>query len=522
MVQKLLTIFIFLSLLISSASLSAKPLAPTPRKPKLVLMPIIVSSEDMRLRGQMETALVEGLQEKYVVFSGDNVLQKQRETFAKESKEAKGDCDQTKCMQDIAEGFGSELVAVAHVTKQDGGYFLSINIQNIFDEKVVYTKSRAYANQTAFEVIDLLRELIGEKKRNETTTFAQVVVTPNIQETISKSNTSDVESTLWTEVQSSNTVEDYTIYLDTYPKGKYITLAKARIKKLKDDAIAKANEQAQVQEQQLWDTAQNTNTEKSYNQYLTRYPNGKFTALAKVKLNKFKLQASSKEPFQDCPNCPKMINIPGGEFMMGSNESSDEKPIHRISIPAFAMGVTEVTQGEYKALMGTNPSDFSSCGDTCPVEEVSWDDATAYAQKLSTLTGHTYRLPTEAEWEYAARAGTSTKWYCGDDESCVDSIIWYKNNSNSKTHPAAQKRANAFGLYDMSGNVWEWTQDWYTDSYASITNDGSTNTTGEQKYRTLRGGSWDDSPVITRSAFRGSVTPNSRDNDVGFRILRTK
>ncbi len=176
MVQKLLTVFISFSLLISSTVFAAKPTPSTqttPRKQKLVLMPIIVSSEDMRLRGQMETALVEGLQEKYIVFSGDNVLQKQREAFAKESREAKGDCDQTKCMQNIAESFASELVAVAHVTKQDGGYFLSINIQNIFDEKVVYSKSLAYENQTAFQVINSLKFLTGAKETVATQSLPQ-------------------------------------------------------------------------------------------------------------------------------------------------------------------------------------------------------------------------------------------------------------------------------------------------------------------------------------------------------------
>ncbi len=289
MFKKIIIILLSLSLLASTSTFAAKSTSPTqstPKKPRVVLMPIKVSVEDLNLAGSMETALVEGLQERYIVFSGERVQQKTREIFAKESKTAKAECDETKCMEDIAIAFQAELIAVANVTRRDGGYFLAISIQNIFDNKVIYTKSKAYANQTAFEVIDKLKELTGTKPAVNNT------VTPNLpeveQKPVTPVTTNNDEIALWNEIQSTNTVEDYTIYLDTYPEGKYTTLAKARIKKLQDEAITKANQQAQAYEQQSWDTAQSTNTQASYNQYLTNYPKGKFIALAKVKLNKIK------------------------------------------------------------------------------------------------------------------------------------------------------------------------------------------------------------------------------------------
>ena len=162
--------------------------------------------------------------------------------------------------------------------------------------------------------------------------------------------------------------------------------------------------------------------------------------------------------FKDCTDCPEMVVVPAGSFDMGSNNDTNEKPVHRVTINrAFAIGKTEVTQGQWKAIMGNNPSKFVECGDNCPVEQVSWDDAQAFIEKLNTKTGKKYRLPSEAEWEYACRAGGQHE-YCGGNN--LDSIAWYgalakpAGNSNKTTNPVAAKQANAFGLYDMSGNVW--------------------------------------------------------------------
>jgi formylglycine-generating enzyme required for sulfatase activity len=182
--------------------------------------------------------------------------------------------------------------------------------------------------------------------------------------------------------------------------------------------------------------------------------------------------------------------ILAGTFQMGStNGNSDERPVHTVNITkAFYMQKTEVTQGQWRAVMGTNPSWFSDCGDTCPVEQVSWNDIQGFLTALNAMDpGKNYRLPTEAEWEYAARAGT-TGDYGGT--GVLDQMGWYSDNSGSQTHPVAQKQPNHWGLYDMHGNVWEWVQDWYSATYYSVspTNDPQGPATGTS--RVLRGGSW--------------------------------
>ena len=220
---------------------------------------------------------------------------------------------------------------------------------------------------------------------------------------------------------------------------------------------------------------------------------------------------------KDCATCPEMVVIPSGKFEMGSgNGESDEKPIHSVSINAFALGKTEVTQGQWRAVMGNNPSRFSSCGDDCPVEEVSWNDAQSFIQKLNAKTGKQYRLPSEAEWEYACRAGGQQE-YCGSDN--VDSVAWYESNSGKSTHPVSRKQPNAFGLYDMSGNVWEWVEDSYHDSYNGAPTNGSV-WQGDGAKRVLRGGSWNYEPQLARVANRFRYAPAFRYSYFGFRVAR--
>jgi sulfatase modifying factor 1 len=209
---------------------------------------------------------------------------------------------------------------------------------------------------------------------------------------------------------------------------------------------------------------------------------------------------------------PGMVFVAGGTFQMGSNSQSDEKPIHTVTVSSFFMDKTEVTQAEYRKVMGKNPSNFSGC-DNCPVEQVSWKNANKYAKKVGK------RLPTEAEWEYAARGGNKSKGYKYSGSNDLDAVGWYYNNSGRKTHPVAQKQPNELGLYDMSGNVWEWCSDWYSDSYyrSSPKNDpqGSNSGTG----RVLRGGSWYDRGSGCRVANRSGLNPDHRSNDAGFRLV---
>jgi formylglycine-generating enzyme required for sulfatase activity len=229
--------------------------------------------------------------------------------------------------------------------------------------------------------------------------------------------------------------------------------------------------------------------------------------------------------FKDCPDCPEMVVIPAGSFKMGTNNWSDVNAmsVHPVTISrAFALGKTEITQGQWRAMMNGNPSDSINCGDDCPVENVSWDDVQVFIQKFNAKTGRQYRLPSEAEWEYACRAGEQQK-FCGSEN--LDSVAWYGGNSSRSTHPAGRKQANAWGLYDMSGNVWEWVEDRYmvepsgpgsvavpTDFWAKQGSSSSSTKRG------VRGGSWDVKPGNATAASRKGVKPASLDDDVGFRL----
>jgi formylglycine-generating enzyme required for sulfatase activity len=214
------------------------------------------------------------------------------------------------------------------------------------------------------------------------------------------------------------------------------------------------------------------------------------------------------------------VRIPAGKFMMGSPASEargeDDEKQHEVKItkPSY-MAATEVTQEQYEAVMGANRSDFK--GAKNPVECVSWDEAAEFCRRLSERTGRTVRLPTEAEWEYACRAGSTAAFCFGDYESGLGEYAWYASNSDSSSHPVGQKRANAWGLYDMHGNVEEWCADWYGPYGAGSAVDPCGPDSG--KFRVLRGGAWDDSPRQCRSAYRDWLTPDFRLDGLGFRVV---
>ena len=213
----------------------------------------------------------------------------------------------------------------------------------------------------------------------------------------------------------------------------------------------------------------------------------------------------------------EMVAIVGGSFMMGSDRGEkDEKPVHRVTVSDFYIGKTVVTQALWKAVKGNNPSTFK--GDNLPVENISWDDAQEFIKKLNLLTGKKYRLPTEAEWEYAAGGGSTNRTkYAGTDlESSVVNYAWYGSNSGSQTHEVATKSANSLGLYDMSGNVWEWCNDWY-GSYSSK-DQGNSIGTSTGSYRVNRGGSWHGNLSNCRVAYRSVNGPDDRYGNLGFRL----
>ena len=230
----------------------------------------------------------------------------------------------------------------------------------------------------------------------------------------------------------------------------------------------------------------------------------------------------------------KMVKVEGGTFWMGANNGyrglfrsrdtsmqnydkdagDNEKPVHQVTLSDYYIGETEVTQELWEAVMGSNPSLFK--GSTNPVEQVSWDDCKEFISRLNRLTGQNFRMPTEAEWEYAARGGRKSQGYKCSGSNIPGDVAWYDGNSGSKTHPVKTKNANELGLYDMSGNVWEWCQDWY----GSYSGSSQTNPKGPSagSYRVGRGGSWGYDARGCRVSNRGNDPPGVRNRNIGFRL----
>jgi formylglycine-generating enzyme required for sulfatase activity len=218
------------------------------------------------------------------------------------------------------------------------------------------------------------------------------------------------------------------------------------------------------------------------------------------------------------------VLIPAGTVTIGSPEDEpgrfDNETGHPVTISrAFYLQATEVTQGQWKRVMGSNPSHFRTCGDNCPVEQVSWTDVGEFIRRLNRMEGtDKYGLPTEAQWEYAARAGTAKRFHAGDGDEDLSRAGWWSENSGFETHPVGRKEPNAWGLYDMHGNVWEWVRDWYGPYPSSRVTDPEGPASGD--YRVMRGGSWSSSAGFCRSAFRVSGDPAGRVSALGFRLLR--
>ncbi len=215
-----------------------------------------------------------------------------------------------------------------------------------------------------------------------------------------------------------------------------------------------------------------------------------------------------------------MVKVSGGTFTMGATSKmedpySDAKPTHQVTLSSYYIGETEVTQALWKAVMGSNPSEF--IGDDLPVEKVSWNDCQTFIRKLNALTGKRFRLPTEAEWEFAARGGNQSRHTQYSGSSRIDDVAWYDGNSGCKTHPVKTKQPNELGIYDMTGNVYEWCQDWY-GSYSSY---AQTNPTGASSgsRRVGRGGGWNCSPRVCRSSCRESGAPEDSDGCLGLRLV---
>lgn len=216
----------------------------------------------------------------------------------------------------------------------------------------------------------------------------------------------------------------------------------------------------------------------------------------------------------------EFIQVPGGSFNMGANDCGERaKPIHEVQLDSFHIGKYPVTQKQWVAVMGNNPSKFQS-GENLPVEQVSWNDAQQFITRLNQLTGKQYRLPTEAEWEYGARSGgKNDKWSGTSSERELEEYAWFDKNSSGGTRTVGLKKPNGLGIYDMSGNVWEWCSDWYDEGYyrhSAISNPPGASSGSS---RVLRGGSWDYRADFARAAYRVRLDPDLRSNSRGFRLV---
>jgi formylglycine-generating enzyme required for sulfatase activity len=354
-------------------------------------------------------------------------------------------------------------------------------------------------------------------------------------------DTSRDDNLAWTQAEMVNTKQAYSTYLKNYPGGLHIADAKTKIDALDREETRKASAQAEEnarKDDQAFQLAENTKTPEAYKTYLIAYPSGRHAPDAKSRIEAVEKRAALDENVRVFLNTlsMKMLAIPGGAFIMGSDKGgADEKPAHQVSLSAFQMSETEITQSQYQGVMGANPSFFKGASNN-PVDRVSWFDAITFCNRLSekaklepcyTLASGEcdysksgFRLPTEAEWEYACRAETGGDYYTGDGPANLARAGWYVDISADKTHPVGQKAPNAWKLFDMHGNVWEWTNDWYAkDFYGSSPKQNPAGpASGSEKV--LRGGGWVDNASSCKAAKRRSYNPKKNYSDIGFRVVR--
>lgn len=322
---------------------------------------------------------------------------------------------------------------------------------------------------------------------------AVAAVKPPISPPPAPVRTIDAEEEFWREVKDSKVAADLDEYLMEFPKGRFARLARLKIRRLKG-----ATSHSPVPRKPV----------------VAIFPRPKDTAAIRTK---------SVSTWRDPVTGMEFIKVAGGVFDMGCHANAgqcegDEKPVRTVRLDGFWMGKTEVTQGQWKKIMGNNPSQFEK-GDKYPVEQVSWNHAREFIHKLNAQSSNTFRLPSEAEWEYACRAGGKpVKFGTENGQASPGNANYGKNNRG--TTPVGKYQANGLGLHDMSGNVWEWVQDKYTKSYSNV---GTNNPTheGSGVYRVVRGGSWNGKPRYLQCSNRAQKPPSDKKDYLGFRLLRS-
>jgi formylglycine-generating enzyme required for sulfatase activity len=332
-------------------------------------------------------------------------------------------------------------------------------------------------------------------------------------------------------------------------------------RKWQEDAKAEQARQAKIAEQQrlarekaaddAWEITRAADSKAAYETFIKKYPDSRYLRAARDRIAAIDKAAepapgslapgsgTTTKPASKLPAAIQqletdMIPVTGGTFTMGWQSGrdgsgyDDEKPAHQVSVRNFSIGRYEVTQAQWRAVMGSDPPELYNKGcDQCPVERVSWNDIQDFLKKLNSLTGKRYRLPTEAEWEYAARGGNRSGSYLYSGSNNIDAVAWYDDNAKSgntngaekTTRPVGGKKANELGLYDMSGNVWEWCEDDWHGNYQGAPTDGRAWVDSPRgSYRVYRGGGWFNDAGHCRAAYRGYNSPTLRNNGLGFRL----
>lgn len=326
----------------------------------------------------------------------------------------------------------------------------------------------------------------------------------------------------WQQTIQSNTLAAYRQYVRDYPNGDFSFTALERITQLEQEEG----------ELLAWQQTKATNTRQAYADFAASYPQSRYAEEAKRR-QAIATQSTPPASLSTSPAPDDFVRVEGGTFTMGCQEGrdancqSDEKPAREVTLSTFYMSKYEVTQAQWRAVMGSDPPELYNKGcDQCPVEKVSWDDIQGFLEKLNTQTSMNYRLPTEAEWEYAARGGNKSRGYLYSGSNDIEEVAWYSLNAKEgnthgtekTTRPIGSKKPNELGLYDMSGNVWEWC----SDGFGYYTLLAQENPTGVESasYRSNRGGSWATNARDSRSVNRNYWSPFHRNGYLGFRLAR--
>ncbi len=535
-------------------------------KPNLVLLPIDVSEQNSELEGQYGSALQEGLQKRYTVFYGAAVEKELEKEYSKI------DCDTETCNQNIAIAFNGELIADSEVKKISGGYLLKLVVRNVLTSEIIETQSVPCRGCDSFSVIDQLINMGNDTRKNGKTKIS------GGSSSVASTNPGQRAILIFDTVPSGATVSlngkvvgktpyqglnhkigdkiKVKISQEYYrPYGVSLDLQQA-ITQLEPFVLEQGQGQVLIASEpykanavvyingQAKGTAPLTLTLPAGELSIQIKANGESTLNQKIIVTEggdtqhilaFSSSVSAKAGQTSKVSVSglnmHMVSIPAGSFRMGcvggQNCRSAEKPIHVVSIKAFKMGETEVTFTNWDACVKAGdcshkPSDEGWGRGNRPVMNVSYNDITQqFIPWLNKVTGKHFRLPSEAEWEYAARAGSTTKYSWGDSINC--SQARYDVNSgdcgnDSKTVSVKYYRANDFGLYEMHGNLWEWTQDCMNYSYSGAPSNSRAWQSGDCTRHVLRGGSWVTGAGFLISALRYSYIATRRGRNVGFRL----